>query len=695
MLKKFSLPELGLEVEIGKFARQANGAAWIKSGKNIVLATAVAASEPKDFMGFFPLSVQYRELVSAAGKIPGGYLKREGRLSDREVLTSRLIDRPIRPLFPSDFFNEVQVLATVYSSDGNFPVDILAMIGSSLALVISDIPFLDPVGAVQACRIANEWHFNPSHTQISSSDTLVTIAGTKTGISMVEGYCNNLPEEELIKLLLAAHDLIKQQVEWQLAIQKECGKEKMSAGDGIDWAGWTTKVKALVSEQAIENVFGKTKSERSAALDALQSEIVATFNKEIEAGIVSGSVIKYLCGELVKEVMPNVMAKKKQRIDMRNFEEVRLITSEVSLLPCVHGSATFLRGETQAITSLTLGTAQDAQKVDTLLGGTIERSFMLHYNFLPFATGEVKPMRGVGRREVGHGYLAEQSFMNVLPDQKSFPYTIRAVVDILESNGSSSMATVCATTLALMDAGVPIKEMVSGVAMGMIKDSSGNYHILTDILGTEDALGLMDFKVTGTDHGIMAFQLDVKSKIGLSQDLLVKALTQAKVGRLHILQEMRKTMTAPRDKISDLAPQIFTMKVPQDKIGAIIGPGGKNIKEIVAKTEAQIDIEDDGTINIYAHSTESARAAEAWIRTLVGEIEVGSEFEGIIKKVAEFGLFVELVAGKEGLVHISSIPRDLQRNLNDNYRTGDKLKVQVVAYEKSTGRVRLSLVEPK
>ncbi|MFH0898696.1 MAG: polyribonucleotide nucleotidyltransferase [bacterium] len=688
MHKTFSLPEVGLEVVIGTFARQANGAVWIKAGKNIVLATAVAASESKDFLGFFPLSVQYRELVSAAGKIPGGYFKREGKLSDREVLTSRLIDRPVRPLFPSTFFNEVQILSTVYSADASFPTEVLAMIGSSLSLCISDIPFDGPIGAVQVSRAGSEWRFNAGHEVTNVSDVLITIAGTDHGISMVEGYCNNLPEQELTDLLMQAHEKIKIQIAWQRSIQKEVGKQKIDISSSIDWEGWSNKVRAFVTLESVEKIFGASKADRGMAMDNLQADVMQRFSKEIADGVVAQSVIAYLFDGALKDLIPSVIAEKKQRIDLRSFEQVRPITSEVGLLPCVHGSSVFTRGETQALASITLGSAQDAQKVDTLQG-TVGRWFMLHYNFPPFATGEVKPMRAVGRREIGHGFLAETSFFNVLPSQKDFPYTIRSVVDVLESNGSSSMATVCSTTLALMDAGMPIKNMVSGVAMGMIRDSSGQFHVLTDILGTEDAYGLMDFKVTGTEIGIMAFQLDVKCKEGLTRDLLQKALAQAKDGRLHILNEMKKTLPAPRKEISELAPRIYSMKVPSDKIGLIIGPSGKNIKEIVAKTNAQIDIEDDGTINIYSQDEKSAQAAEAWIKTLIGDVEVGAVFEGIIKKIAEFGLFVELVPGREGLVHISSIAREKQRDLAQILKPGDKLTVKVAAYEKSTGRIRL------
>jgi len=691
MHKVFRSAELGLEVEIGKFARQADGATWIKAGKNIVLSTVVASKEAKEFAGFFPLTIEYRERTSAAGRIPGGYVKREGKLSDIEVLTSRLIDRPIRPLFPDYYFNEVQLLSTVYSADGNYPLDILAMIGSSLALTISNIPFFGPIGGVNVGRVNGQWKFNVTHEEHTQSDAEIVIAGTSSGISMVEGCCNNIPEAELIDLLFKAHEIIKKQIEWQLSIQKELNvtKAREISDPSIDWVAWEQKVKNFFTGNFIDGMFASDKALRSQALEKLENDLLEHCAEDIKAGVITKSILKYLFQSLIKVALPNAMAQKNLRIDSRKFDQIRPISSEVALLPSVHGSGLFQRGETQALASVTLGTGQDAQRVETLLGGMQERLFMLHYNFPPFSTGEVKPMRGTGRREIGHGYLAETSFENVLPDQADFPYTIRSVVDILESNGSSSMATVCATTLALMDAGVPIESMVSGIAMGLIQDESNNFHVLSDILGTEDAFGLMDFKVTGTDTGIMAFQLDIKDPSGLSKELLSKALEQARVGRLHILNEMRKVMTEPRKTLSELAPRVTMLKVPQDKIGVIIGPGGKTIKEIIAQTNTQIDIEDDGTVKIFSKNTASATEAEAWIKILIGDIEVGAFFDGIIRRYAEFGIFVEIVAGKDGLVHISSINKNKQRDIEDQHPLNSKLRVKVVAYDAETGRIRL------
>lgn len=689
MSKIFKLESLGLELELGKYARQADGAAWLRCGNNIVLATAVASKEEKDFMGFFPLTVEYRERPSAAGKFPGGFMKREGKLSDSEVLQSRLIDRPVRPLFPKFYFNEVQIIANVLSSDGKFPSGVLALIGSSIALMISDIPFLGPVGAVQMGRVNGEWKFNLGYDELVGSDADMVVAGTKEGICMVEGHCNNVDESELVDLFFKAHELIKQQCEWQLHIQKEMGIVKAAPKSSVDWDMWDKKVRAAFPANFEEAFFATTKVERSNLMEKFKHELLQKFAPEIAAGDVSKSVIYYLFSSHIKQDIPDVITRRNARFDGRKFDQVRQITSEVGLLPCTHGSSVFTRGETQALASLTLGTAQDAQKVESLFGGLQGRSFMLHYNFPPFSTGEAKPLRGVGRREIGHGYLAETSFYNVLPDQEAFPYTIRSLVDVLESNGSSSMATVCSTTLALLDAGVPIKAMISGVAMGLVRDSKGVCHILTDILGSEDEFGLMDFKVTGTDVGVMALQMDIKDKVGFPKELFIKALAQAKVGRLHILGEMRKAMTAPRSDISPLAPRVSFIKVQQDKIGAIIGPSGKVIKEIVAKTGAQIDIEDDGTIKIYAKNNEIAAEAANWIKTIAGEIEIGSEFEGIVRRYADFGIFVEIVPGKDGLIHVSAIAKDLQKDLDKRLKINDKIKVKVVAYDADTGKIRL------
>ncbi|MDQ5940620.1 MAG: polyribonucleotide nucleotidyltransferase [Candidatus Dependentiae bacterium] len=690
MSKTFKLPEAGLEVVVGKFAGQADGAAWMKCGDNVVLATAVMGKEEREFMGFLPLTVEYREKTSAAGRIPGGYIKREGRLSDTEVLTSRVIDRTIRPLFPADFFSEIQLMATVYSADGHYPLSVMSIIGASIALGLSQMPFLGPIGAVLVGRIDGKLVFNLGLEQDATSDTHILIAGNRDGICMVEGNCELLSEAEMVDLFLAAHEEIKKQVVWQDSIIAECGKKKIDTTAKFDWHHHQAQVDAWVAgNQVAQSMFAPSKQESSAQLKAKKVAFHDAFSKHPEDHGVSTAVLNYMFETAMKEQLPDLIIAKGHRFDGRGMEDVRAISSEVSLLPQVHGSSLFQRGQTQAIACVTLGTAQDAQKVERLVEGVQERPFMLHYNFPPFSVGEARPVRSVGRREVGHGYLAENSFLKVIPTQTDFPYTIRAVVDILECNGSSSMATVCSTTLALMDAGVPLKEMVAGIAMGLVKDSSDNYHVLTDLLGSEDALGLMDFKVTGSDKGIRAIQMDIKAKKGLSRELLQTALERAKTAREYILDEMRKTLSAPRSEISDKAPKVTQLNIPVDKIGVVIGPSGKVIKEIIAQTDTQIDIEDDGSVRIYAKDSSAARRAEQWIRVLVGDIQDGAVFNGVIKRFAEFGLFVELVPGKDGLLHVSSIAKDKQKNLTQLYRVNDVLRVRVVSSDPETGRIKL------
>ncbi len=689
MRKNFRYDAMNLEVEIGKFARQADGAAWIRNGNNIVLSTAVATKDVKEFVGFFPLTVEYRERTSAAGKIPGGYIKREGRLSDHEVLASRLIDRPIRPLFPSYYFNEVQLLSTVYSSDGKFPVDILALIGSSIALTISSIPFLSPVGAVRIGRINGALKFNLSYQEQQQSDVHITIAGTADGISMVEGNCNGLHEDELVEMFFLAHEEIKKQVQWQKDIAAELGVVKDQPADAIVWDAWKKRVQEALPKDFMEGFFATSKQERSARVDELRKNLLVALAPEIDTHAVTKSQISYLFEDIVKESFPDIMAQKGKRLDGRAFDQIRDISVETGILPCSHGSSLFQRGETQSLVSVTLGTGQDVQRVESLMGGMLEKTFMLHYNFPPFSTGEVKPMRGVGRREIGHGFLAESSFNTVLPAASEFPYTIRVISDILESNGSSSMATVCGTTMALMDAGVPISDMVGGIAMGLVKDSSGKFCVLSDILGTEDSFGLMDFKITGTETGITAVQMDIKEKVGLTREVLRKALEQARQGRLFILGEMRKVLSKPRPNISSFAPRVLSFKVTPDKIGMIIGPAGKNIKEVIALTGTEIDIEDDGTVKIYAKDGSAAEQALSYIKVLAGDVEVGSTFTGKVKRHTEYGMFVDIFPGRGGLVHISSIARAKQQTLEKDHPLESDLVVKIVANDRETGRLRM------
>lgn len=692
MFKKFTFAQgnLSLEVEIDKYARQADGAAWLKSGNNVVLTTTVASKEEKEFIGFFPLTVELRERMAAAGKIPGGYIKREGKLSDSEVLNSRLIDRSIRPLFPKFYFNEVQIFSTVYSFDGQIPLSVLGLLSTSISLAISPIPILGAIGAVQACRVNGTWLFNVDYQTSLKADATILIAGIKQGICMVEGNSSTMSEAEFVNVMFQAHELIKEQIAWQESIQKELGVVKQNVTSSlVTWELWEKKVKDFFPSDFGDLLFAATKSERETAINQLQKSLLDHFAPAIEAKECTSAILNFLFDSLLKTVIPDIIAKRNQRLDGRSFHEIRPIEVEVGMLPCSHGSGTFRRGETQVLSSITLGTAQDAQKVETLLDGTKERTFMLHYNFPPFSTGEIRQIRSVGRREIGHGYLAEVSFLNVLPPKDTFPYTIRVVADVLECNGSSSMATVCATTMALMDGGIPISAPVGGIAMGLIRDSQGTFHILTDILGTEDAYGLMDFKITGTTKGIMAIQMDIKTPEGLTRDLLVRALDQAREARINILGEMTRVLAQARPAISQYAPQIFMFKIDSSKIGNIIGPSGKTIKEIIATTNTEIDIEDDGTVKVYAKNVSDADKAKQRILILAGDIEVGTTFDGIVRRITDFGIFVELVPGKDGLVHISSIDREKQSSLEQNVKIGSSLKVRVTAYEKETGRVRL------
>lgn len=691
MNKTFRLDEFGIEVELGKFAQQADGAAWIKQGGTVVLATAVSAASD-EFPGFLPLTVDYREQFSAAGKIPGGYLKREGRQTDKETLTARLIDRAIRPLFPANFYNQVQILATVYSVDREHMPNTLALLGASIALSVSKIPFLCPIGVIEVARIDGQWVYNPTYQQSLDSALTLIVAGTEEGICMVEGALTETSEDELVDVLFKAHEYIKKQVAWQLKIQEEIGKEKEAVTEHINWKEWGDKARNFLTDERVQTVFIEDKVERAHAFEALKKDFLEAHQQEMEEQGVSEKAVAHIYEKTLGLRVSDVIFKLNKRIDGRGFEQVRKITSEVGLLPFTHGSALFTRGRTQALVSVTLGGGQDEQKVDDLMGNTIEKSFMLHYNFPPFSVGEVRFMRGPGRREIGHGYLAASALQYVLPNKDAFPYTMRVVADMLESNGSTSMATVCGSTLALMQAGVPISSMVSGVAMGLLKSEDGTFQALTDITGTEDNYGLMDFKVAGTDKGITAIQMDIKYKGGLPREVFEKALAQAHRGRQHILGEMRKVMTEPNKELSALVPKVTSFKVPTDKIGAIIGSGGKVIKEIIELTGTSIDIEDDGLVKIFGQPGAKTEQAISWVKTLGGLIDVGAEYPGKVKRVADFGIFVELAPGQDGLVHISTIPREQQRSLAKDFPIDKEVRVQVVDYDQSTGRIRLKFV---
>jgi polyribonucleotide nucleotidyltransferase len=693
MKKTLRLPNFECEVELGKFAQQADGSAWVKQGGTVVLATVVSAAV-KDFPGFLPLTVDYREQFAAAGKIPGGYYKREGKYTDKEVLTARLIDRTIRPLFPATYFNQMQALATVYSVDKQHQPHILALLGTSLALTISKIPFMGPVGVVEVARVAGEWIYFPTYQQAQASDVRLIIAGTKEGLCMVEGGMAEVQESDLIDVFFKAHDFIKQQVAWQEEIAQEYSVAKEPIAQFINWDEWNEKVTTFLTQERVATTFKEDKVERVKAREAITTEFKELYKADIELQGVEESIVEYVFDARLKEKLTDLIMATKKRIDGRSFAQVRSIQTEVGLLPFNHGSALFKRGRTQALASVTLGGGQDEQKVEDLMGATVEKTFMLHYNFPPFSVGEVRAMRGPGRREVGHGHLAASALEFILPDREKFPYTTRIVCDILESDGSSSMATTCSAVMALMNAGVPIKKMVSGVAMGLL-ESQGQFQALTDINGIEDEFGLMDFKVTGTSEGVTAIQMDIKYKGGLKRSVFEAALAQAKEGRLHILKEMQKVMTEPSKELSSLVPQFTSFKVPVDKIGAIIGSGGKVIKEIIAKTETTIDIDDDGTVHIFGQPGPNLDKAVMWVKTLGGIIDRGAIYNGIIRRITDFGLFVELVPGQDGLVHISQIPREQQRDIAKLYPVGSELPVEVAEYDAVTGRIRLIFVRNK
>ena len=698
MAKIFKLEEFGYSVEIGKVAQQANGAAWFRQGDTVMLATVVAKPS-KDFPGFLPLSVDYREPFAAAGKIPGGYYKREGKSSDREILLSRLIDRAIRPLFSDTYFDQLQVLVTVYSVDKNHLPDKLALLASSIALSISNIPFLGPVGVAEVGRIKGQWIFDPTYEQSLESDAKLIFAGTLEGIIMVEGSADQISEKDYLDIMFKSHERIKKQIEWQNKIKQEFNVvTKSHSFEEVDWDSWKSKVSQFLTEDRVKAMYVADKVERKENLKKLKEEFSVQHEQAIIDSAIPEAILDYIFDLILKCKLTDLIIDTKTRVDGRKFDQVRKITTEVGLLPTTHGSALFMRGRTQALVSVTLGGGQDEQMVEGLMDEPKGASFMLHYNFPPFSVGEARFLRGPGRREIGHGYLAASSFKYLLPTKEEFPYTIRIIADMLESDGSTSMATTCGSTMALLDTGVPLKKMVSGVAVGLLSKendecSLGEFAVLTDISGFEDAFGLMDFKVTGTEDGITAIQMDVKHKGGLPREVFEQALKQAREGRLYILDQMKKVMSKPKEQLSDLVPKVIALKVPTDKIGAIIGSGGKIIREIIDATGTNIDIDSDGTVRIYGGPGSQMDKAQEWVKVLGGQIKAGTRYDGKIKRIAEFGLFVEIVPGQDGLVHVSSIPRDKQRSFMKEYTIDQEVLVDVISYDPETGRIRLKLIE--
>ena len=676
-----------ISIEAGDLARQAGGAVIVRQGDTMLLVTATMAGQAREGIDFFPLTVDYREKTYAAGKIPGNFFRREARPGDIETLTCRLIDRPIRPLFPKAFKNETQVVALVISHDQTNPPDVNAITGASAALMISDIPFETPIAGARISRVDGKLIFNPTYEDTANSDLNLVMAGTADGIVMVEAGANEASEDDMMAALEFGHERIKQLIEIQIKLRGLLGKEKLVVEAPQVDEELKSKIHEKTAAKLTEAMQISGKHERSDTIKQIREDFKAELSpEELEE---KAGAIKELFHDLEKDIVRNLVLDKHYRVDGRGLADVRPITIQVGYLPRVHGSAVFTRGETQALVSTTLGTASDQQRIDSLeYKGT--KSFFLHYNFPAFCTGEVKFLSGPGRREIGHGMLAERSLIPILPDKDKFPYTIRIVSEILESNGSSSMASVCGGSLSLMDAGVPIKAPVAGIAMGMIKDGD-RVAILSDILGSEDHLGDMDFKVTGTLKGINALQMDIKIG-GLSHDLMAKALEQAKEGRLHILGEMDKALQSPREEMSQYAPRIVTITVPKDKIRDVIGPGGKVIREIIDKTGVSIDINDDGVVSIASTDEDSAKRAVEFVQNLVQEVEIGKIYLGKVKKIVDFGAFVEIFPGTDGLVHISQICDRRIKNVSDEIQEGDEIKVKVIDVDQQ-GRVKLSRKE--
>ncbi|MGA4720207.1 polyribonucleotide nucleotidyltransferase [Fictibacillus nanhaiensis] len=670
-----------LTFEIGELAKQANGAVMVRYGDTAVLSTAVASKQPKN-LSFFPLTVNYEERLYAVGKIPGGFIKREGRPSEKAVLASRLIDRPIRPLFADGFRNEVQVVSTVMSVDQNCSSEMAAMIGSSLALSISDIPFEGPIAGVTVGRIEGEFVINPTVEQNEKSDIQLIVAGTKHAINMVEAGAEEVSEEVMLEAIMFGHEEIKRLIAFQEEIVSEVGKEKMEIVLHELDKDVEQEVREFVGNDVKEAVKVVEKHARQEALDAVSANVASRYEEDED----KASEAKEVLHKLIKEEVRRLILKEKVRPDGRKTDEIRQLSSKVGILARTHGSGLFTRGQTQALSICTLGALGDVQVLDGL-GVEESKRFMHQYNFPPFSVGETGFMRGPGRREIGHGALGERALEQVIPNEEEFPYTIRLVSEVLESNGSTSQASICASTLALMDAGVPIKAPVAGIAMGLISDGE-DVTVLTDIQGMEDHLGDMDFKVAGTPNGITALQMDIKIS-GINREILQEALTQAKEGRMIILKSMLATLSESRTQLSQYAPKILTMKINPDKIRDVIGPSGKIINKIIEETGVKIDIEQDGTVFIASTDESMNKKAKKIIEDIVREVQVGEYYMGKVKRIEKFGAFVELFSGKDGLVHISELAEERVGKVEDVVKLGDEIMVKVMEID-NQGRVNLS-----
>ncbi|MEK5231179.1 polyribonucleotide nucleotidyltransferase [Lysinibacillus sp. FSL K6-0232] len=673
-----------LVIEVGQLAKQANGAVLVRYGDTSVLATATMSKSPKP-LDFFPLTVNYEERLYAAGKIPGGFIKREGRPSEKAILASRLIDRPIRPMFPDGFRNEVQVISMVMSNDPNCTSEMAAMVGSSLALAISDIPFNGPIAGVQVGYIDGEFIVNPTVEQSNQSTIHLSVAGNKDAINMVEAGALEVPEETMLEAIMFGHEEIKKIIAFQEQIAAEVGKEKLPVTlFEIDEA-IQADIKAVCEADMHDAIQTAEKHARDEAIQAVKDRVVASYEEQ-EADEETMKQVYTILDKMVKDEVRRQITEDKIRPDGRKLDEIRPLSSETGLLQRTHGSALFTRGQTQALSICTLGALGDVQIIDGL-GVEESKRFMHHYNFPQFSVGETGPIRGPGRREIGHGALGERALEAVIPDESEFPYTIRCVSEVLESNGSTSQASICASTLAMMDAGVPLKAPVAGIAMGLIKKGE-HYSILTDIQGMEDHLGDMDFKVAGTAKGVTALQMDIKID-GLSRNILEEALTQAKVGRMHILESMLATLSEPRQKLSEFAPKIVIVKINPDKIRDVIGPGGKQINKIIEETGVKIDTEQDGTIYISSADEAMNARAKQIIEDIVREAKEGEYYLATVKRIEKFGAFCEIFPGKDGLLHISEIQEERTKQVEDVLKLGDELLVKVIEIDKQ-GRVNLS-----
>ncbi|MDI6739802.1 MAG: polyribonucleotide nucleotidyltransferase [Candidatus Edwardsbacteria bacterium] len=687
--KQLELNGRQLVIETGRMAKQADGSVTVRYGDTMVLVSAVAADEPREGIDFFPLTVEYREQAYAAGRIPGGFFKREGKPRDKEILSARMIDRPIRPLFPDGFRNEVQIVCYVISADQENDADILGMIGASAALSISDIPFTGPIAAVRIGHVDGQYVCNPTFQQLENSRMDVVVCGSRESITMIEAGAREVSEAEIARAIEFAHTEIKKIIAVQDELVSECGKAKReTAPIAIDQA-----LEQKVSDLTLDKIRAANvlpmKEHRQDAIKRITKEAIEALKEQYPD---SEKTVKYMVEDIQSHDLRQRILSEGKRADGRGLTDIRPITCELGVLPRTHGSALFTRGETQSLAVVTLGTGEDEQRIEDL-EGEYSKSYMLHYNFPPFSVGEVKPIRGPGRREIGHGALAERSVAPMIPSEDIFPYTVRVVSDILESNGSSSMASVCGASLALMDAGVPIKSPVAGIAMGLVMED-GKVAILSDIMGLEDHLGDMDFKVAGTRAGVTALQLDIKVQ-GLTQEILKTALDQAHQGRMHILGIMEKTIAAPRAELSDFAPRIIGIKIPPDKIGLLIGPGGKTIRALQEEYAVKIDVDEDnsGRVAVASVGLEGVAGAQACvdrIKAMTAEPEIGRIYQGKVVKIMNFGAFVEFMPGQEGLVHISELDRKRVEKVEDVVKEGDQIMVKLIGVDPDNGKVKLS-----